>query len=136
MLADFVFLATSFTNLRTLMEEVHKSSWFGDKRFIVANIGVLIGLLALGSEVSSQRDTLPGWAVLFGSLAYKFAKKRRLGLVPDTNLRKVLEVGVILLIALSMLLTDRSTMVNDPVPYLVLPLWVVIAYIVILVKKA
>lgn len=118
------------------MEEKSKFSLIGDMRFIGSSMGVLVGVLALASEAASQQDTLPGWSVLFGALAYRSAKKRKLGLVQNTHLRKGLEAGAILLIAIFMFLTDRSTLVNDPFPHLVLPLWAIIAYIVALVRKS
>lgn len=117
------------------MDDKSKFSLFGDKRFIWSSIAVLIGFLALASEVAYQQDTTPGWVILFGALAYKSAKKRKLGLVKDTNLRKVLEAAAIVLIVLFTLVTDRSILVNDPFPHLVIPIWAVGAYISMLIKN-
>ena len=71
--------------------------------------------------------------MILGALAYRSAKKRRLGEVRSTSERKVLEVSLLLLLALSVSsqshLEDR--MATDPLANVIIPLWAMIAYLVI-----
>lgn len=105
------------------MDEKKEFGVVGDKRFLGSSLAVLIGILALGSGYAG-----PGWYVILGALAYKSAKKRRLRMVEDAPLRKGLEGVVMILILVGTFLTSREVLVEDPFPYLVLPLWALVAY--------
>ena len=65
------------------------------------------------------------------------AKKRRLGEVPNTNLRVGIElVGMALLIAAIVLQNDLKRLIaEDPVPNFFIPLWEVVAYGVALIWR-
>ncbi len=80
-------------------EQKPKKSFWGDKRFLSANIALVLGILAILSGVGSQTSGGAyvgagemGWILVIGSFALKSAKKRNLGLVQSTNTRKVLEI--------------------------------------------
>ena len=73
--------------------------------------------------------------MILGALAYKSAKKRNLGIVQDTPVRRITEGVVMLLILLAVFFTDRTVLTEDPFPNLVLPLWTLAAYGIVMTKK-
>ena len=74
--------------------------------------------------------------MILGALAYRSAKKRKLGEVTTTLLRKGLEASALVIIAAAVLLQNdlKNHIANDPVPNVIIPLWAIIAYIVIVLK--
>ena len=102
----------------------------GDKKFVGSSLAILVGIVVLGSGYIT-----PGWCVILGALAYKSAKKRNLGIVQDTPVRRITEGVVMLLILLTVFFTDRTVLTEDPFPNLVLPLWALVAYCIVMMKK-
>ena len=113
------------------MDDKKELSVLGDDRFIWSSLAILAGIGALGSGYIT-----PGWSVILGALAYKSAKKRNLGVVQDTPMRRITEGAVMLLILLAIFFTDRTVLTEDPFPNLVLPLWALVAYGVAVTKKS
>lgn len=112
------------------MDDKKEFSMLGDKEFVGSSLAILVGIVALGSGYIT-----PGWCVILGALAYKSAKKRNLGIVQDTPVRRIIEGVVMLLILLAVFFTDRTVLTEDPFPNLVLPLWTLAAYGIVMTKK-
>ena len=101
---------------------------------IALGIGVLYGVSGLTKQGG---DLLGGIIIILGALAYRSAKKRKLGEIRASSLRKALEVCAIVIIIAAVLLQKNLTnnIVDDPFPNLIIPLWVIIAYMAIALKK-
>ena len=78
-----------------------------------------------------------GIIIIFGALAYRSAKKRKLGEIRASSLRKALEVCAIVIIIAAVLLQKNlpNNIIDDPIPNLIIPLWAIIAYMVIALKN-
>src|SRR5260370_4111482 len=65
-----------------------------------------------------------------GALAYRSAKRRWLGEVRSTMVRRILEgIAILLILGLWLRLNNlRDLIVTQPVPYGLAPLWALIAY--------
>lgn len=75
--------------------------------------------------------------MVLGGAAYRSLKKRRLGLKPDNIWRHLLEGSLLLALILIVILQKNLLYLieNDPAPNFVTPLWALIAYAVIVLKK-
>ena len=75
--------------------------------------------------------------MLIGALAYRSAKKRKLGEVKDTILRKIVEgIIVIGIIAMIILQNDLKYLIaTDSVPNFVILVFMVIDYLVASIRK-
>jgi phage tail protein X len=108
------------------------------KKHIGSTIALVFGVLAILSGLAKPGPILfSGIVIILGALAYRSAKKRKLGEVTNSLLRKALEItGVIIAIASVALQKNFLQVLEaDPVPNLIIPLWVVIAYILISMRK-
>ena len=108
------------------------------KRHLGSTIALVFGALSLIAGLTQLNSTLDGGIyTILGALAYRSAKRRKLGEVKDSTSRKSLEVTAILLIlALVLLQREALHQINtDPVPFLVIPLWATIAYMIVALKK-
>ncbi len=104
------------------------------KKFWGGYAGVAIGLLMLVSGMSTLSSNLIGApVVIFGSLAYISAKKRKLGLAPSSQGKIVMEIVAIIVGCLFILLQNNlaDRMYTDPFINLFIPLWVIVAYVVV-----
>ncbi|TSC88857.1 MAG: hypothetical protein G01um10143_754 [Parcubacteria group bacterium Gr01-1014_3] len=123
-----------------------KSTGF-DKRFVGSTIALAVGILGIISLVNVVNGSYPGntpiigFIMTLGSLAYRSAKKRRLGLVQSTPLRRIGEIlallvivwwvfGPIVLVSDGMYLW-ASRAVKDPLTFGIVPVWALTAYILI-----
>lgn len=105
-----------------------------DKRFLGSNIALVFGILSfLGGLVNPNSGLIAGAIMILGSLAYKSAKKRMLGLSAPSSAKQTLEILAIVAILLIVLLQNniKVLMINDPVPNLIIPVYALVAYIVI-----
>ncbi|SJZ35245.1 hypothetical protein SAMN02745126_00576 [Enhydrobacter aerosaccus] len=75
--------------------------------------------------------------VLLGALAYRSAKKRMLGQVPSTTLRRICEAVALLCIVALVCSTANfiKLMAIQPVHYVLIPAWVLIAYLFVGFRK-
>jgi hypothetical protein len=71
--------------------------------------------------------------MILGALAYRSAKKRRLGEVDSTLTRRAIEYALLLTLILIVLLQNNLAylIASDPVPNALIPLGAVIAYLVV-----
>lgn len=95
-----------------------------------------MGFLSFAGAVSNPANSsglITGPVIILGALAYRSAKKRKLGEVRSTTLRKVLEASALGLVAAAILLQRNlvNKIVEEPFSNVFIPLWVFIAYVVI-----
>lgn len=105
-------------------------------------LGVLFIITSLskagtGPDPDSINYLNCGRQTLLGAMAYRWAKKRKHGEIPNTGLRKALEgIFIFFVIAISVFRNDLITaIVADPFPSFIIPAWIVIAYAVVALKK-
>jgi|WetSurSiteA1Bulk_404760.scaffolds.fasta_scaffold49853_2 hypothetical protein len=108
------------------------------KKHIGSTIALVLGVISLISGLNKPSGLLvAGLVIILGALAYRSAKKRILGEVKTSLLRKGLEVVTIVIIVAAVLLQNDLTnrIITDPVPNLIIPLWAIIAYAIIVLKR-
>ena len=107
------------------------------KKFIGANIALVLGCLVLLAGLSQANSSYltGGVVMILGSLAYKSAKKRKLGITEPSKTKLVFELIAIAVIVLLTLFSKREYMINDPIPNLVIPILAVVAYVIISAKQ-
>ncbi len=107
----------------------------------VGCLAVIAGLSRIALTVddpgTGKADTLDdtliaGPVTILGALAYRSAKKRKLGEAKTTFARQILEIAVVL-IGLMTLVRRNFTylLVTDPVPNAVIPIGAIAAYLAI-----
>ena len=106
---------------------------------IGSNIAIVVGILLIVAGLSQLKASSAnaGLIMLIGAFAYRSAKKRYLGEVKNTSPRKVVElIGMLIIVLLIVLQKDLiDLLATDPVPNLIVPLWALIAYIIVFIKK-
>jgi hypothetical protein len=75
--------------------------------------------------------------IILGALAYRSAKKRMLGQVPSTAVRKAAEALAMLLIVLLVILRENLAALAavQPFHYVLVPAWAIIAYLAVAFRK-
>ena len=109
------------------------------KKYTGSTIALILGFFYFADGLTNlTAGLIAGPIIILGALAYRSGKKRMLGEVNNSALRKVLEVIAICLIAALILLQNnlKELIQTDPVPNLFIPLWAVIAYIFIASRKS
>ena len=104
---------------------------------------IIIGILLFISSIKPITEGLPtegfvgGISLTFGAIAYRLAKKRKLGTVNPTVLRVILEVACIVLAMLVVLMQNdlRLMALSYPLSNAFIPGGVLIAYLNIVFKK-
>ena len=105
-------------------------------KFINVDSALGLGIISVLAGISQQSNLLvAGIYIILGSLAYKSAKRRRLGIAQPSKVKFILELVAIGVIFILVLLTNRVEIYNDPFVNLLIPIWAVIAYFVISFKK-
>jgi hypothetical protein len=108
------------------------------KKHLASTIALGIGVLSVVSGLTKMSSTLiAGIIIILGALAYRSAKRRKLGEITHSSLRKTLQICAIVIIIAAVVLQKNLTyhIATDPVPNLIIPLWAIIAYLVIALKK-
>jgi hypothetical protein len=113
--------------------------WTRIRRHLGSTLAFLIGCLAIigGLSVLAERGgagtLIAGFVMVLGSMAYRSAKKRWLGEAKATMTRQVLELIAVALICAAILSQNNlmHVIATDPVPNVVIPVWAIMAYIVI-----
>jgi multisubunit Na+/H+ antiporter MnhB subunit len=105
------------------------------KRHIGSTVALVLGGLSILGGLGSGHfgGAIGGVVMILGALAYRSAKKRKLGEVKSTALRRLGEVGLLVLLSIVILAqNDLKTLIaTDPVPNFVVPVWAIIAYLII-----
>ena len=109
------------------------------KRHIGSTIALIFGVLSVLSGLAQPSPTslIIGVVIILGALAYRSAKKRKLKDVKTSWLRYSLEIFAIL-VAMSAVLLQKNLanlIETDPASNLIIPLWVLVAYIAIQLQK-
>lgn len=107
-------------------------------KHIGSTIALVVGILSVVAGLSQLNDRfISGAVIILGALAYRSAKKRKLGAVESTTLRRTLEFLAIIAAMAAVFLQNNLLYLieNDPVPNLVIPLWVLIAFVIITLKR-
>ncbi len=109
------------------------------KKHLGSTVALILGALIFAAGITQQQGSLliAGPIIFVGAFAYRSAKKRNLGEVKNSLLRKILEaVAVIAIIVAVLLQNDVARLIaTDPVPNLIIPLWVIIAYVIIVLRR-
>ena len=76
---------------------------------------------------------IAGFVIVLGAVAYRSAKKRRLGEVKSTTTRQVFEIVLLAALCAAILAQKNLSqlIVTDPVTNVVIPVWVIVAYAVV-----
>jgi hypothetical protein len=106
---------------------------------VIAVISIIAGLSYAGSHEGEQKFTLviTGVVILLGSLAYLSAKKVMLGKVQFTSQRRITEVMLLIFAGMAIALQNDllQKIEQDPFPNVVVPLWILLAYLVVALRK-
>ena len=89
----------------------------------------------LGANSFEPGSSMPeaGVVMILGALAYRSAKKRRIGEAKSSLTRQFLEIASLVLICLVILMQNnlKYLIATDPVPNAVIPIWAILAYLAI-----
>ena len=122
-------------------DDIKKKNWkknFGSSLALVIGVLSIVSFFSQASKNTTNTYMLTtGFVIIFGALAYRSAKKRKYNESKRPRLNFILELiamaVIILLIVMQKNLLDL--MYFHPVHYLKIPLWTIIAYLIILYKK-
>ena len=106
------------------------------KNHIGTTVAILFGVLALLAGLSQQTAlSITGLIIIVGASACRSAKKRKIGAVGASTLRLSMEISAILIVILAIVAQKglAKLIVEDPVPNLIIPAWVVIAYLYVFI---
>jgi hypothetical protein len=118
-------------------------AWPRVRRHLGSSITLVLGCLGLIGGLASLARPQPNLApsigaliMILGALAYRSAKKRKLGETKTTLTRQALELTLLLLICLIVLAQNNLMyLINtDPVPNLIIPLWAILAYLTVALR--
>ena len=113
------------------------------KRHIGSTVAIVVGVLSivagLNNVANNKQDSnlLTGIVMVLGGLAYRSAKKRYLLETPNTSLRKLGEAALLVILLAAVLLQNNLwlRMYSHPVSYIIAPVWALVAYTIIVVKR-
>lgn len=110
------------------------------KKHIGSTIAFILGFLLFSSSLANPQNPsglISGPIIILGALAYRSAKKRKLEEVRNSLVRKILEIIALALITAAILFQNNlvALIESDPVSNLIIPLWTIVAYIVVTLKK-
>jgi hypothetical protein len=100
---------------------------------VLGCLGFVGGLSAV-TKGGTGGTLIGALVMILGALAYRSAKKRKLGEVKSTATRLISEITMLLLIILIIVLQNdlKQLIVTDPIPNALIPLWAILAYLIIL----
>ena len=108
------------------------------KKYLGSTIALILGVLTFISGLAKfSSGLIAGPIIILGALAYRSAKKRKLGTIKSSTLRQALEILAICIIVTAVLLQKNFLyhITTDPVPNLIIPLWAIVAYLIIALEK-
>ena len=107
-------------------------------KHIGSTLALIVGVLSILSGLTKPGGILiMGMVIVLGALAYRSVKKRKLGEVSSTQSRAIYEASAIVVALLAVLLQNNVVYLiqTDPVPNLIVPIWVLVAYVAVLIWK-
>jgi len=109
------------------------------KKNIGSTIAIALGALSVFAGLGQQQISLAnaGFIMLIGAYAYRSAKKRSLGEVPNTKIRTLIELAGMFVIVLLIVLQNnlKHLIETDPVPNVIVPIWAIAAYLFSFLRK-
>lgn len=110
------------------------------KKHIGSTIAFILGFLSFSGSLANPQNPsglISGPIIIIGALVYRSAKKRKLEEARNSLVRKVLEIIALVLITFAILFQNNLLVLieSDPVSNLIIPLWTIVAYIVVKLKK-
>ena len=109
------------------------------KNHIGSSLALILGVLTLIIGLTKPSGLLvTGIVIILGALSFRSAKRRKLAEVNNSLLRKGLEITAIAIIVFAIIFQGnlKYLIATDPVPNLVIPLYAIIAYLIIVFKKS
>ena len=109
------------------------------KKHIGSTIAIILGILFFLSALTKPNSGLiAGPIMILGAFSYRSAKNRKLGTVKSTAVRQFSEIAAICIIVVAVMFQSnlKYRITTDPFPNLLIPLWVVIAYMMISFKTS
>lgn len=110
-----------------------------------STIAIILGVLNFAACAHQKSLNNPrfgsygimGFMIIVGALAYRSAKKRHLGTVENSLMRKTCEAFSIAVVVAAILFQNdlKTVIVNEPVMTLLIPLWIIIAYAIAVLRK-
>ncbi|MDC3316119.1 hypothetical protein OAV81_05175 [Candidatus Thioglobus sp.] len=103
---------------------------------------IIFGFLLFASGLAPYEETgtfnigsmIGGISLVFGAIAYRMAKKRKLGVVKSSFIRITIEVICIIIAVLNVATTNRDFMLQHPI-FVLIGASVTIAYLRIVTAK-
>jgi len=111
------------------------------KRHLGSTIALCFGILSFLTSVtpgSNHRMVIMGVIIILGALAYRSAKKRKIGEVKSSIIMKSMELvamGIITSLFIFFMIRIPESLIENPVFLLIAPLWTIIVYIVVIRSK-
>ena len=112
------------------------------KAFIGSLVAMFVGFFSIVGGLQSHPPAFDGVVggvtMILGALAYRSAKRRRLGLKPDSALRRGVEISLLVIVFLPIVvlgLKGLGVVANHPVSGIFVPLWSVTAYLWVCNRK-
>ena len=132
--------SSDLTNVAVIKQKI-KRRYF---RHLGSTIAIIYGVLEVLVSLSQMKPghLIPGLTIILGAIAYRSARKRRLGEVENTETRLYTEISLIALILASIVFRNRSVLKQfistQPAEALatlvIIPLWIIIAYTIMASK--
>lgn len=111
---------------------------------IGSTLTIILGVLVIAAgpnAIGTGGDPLAyynaGVQMILGAIAYRWAKKRKSGDIPNTSLRKISE-GILIFFIASTLVFRRdlgAAIASYPWPTVIIPAWIFVAYLIVTMKK-
>ncbi len=94
---------------------------------------LLLGVLITLAGVQNPSLFAAGLSVIIGTLAYKSAKNRKLGVTKPSTAKQILEIVGLILIVLAVAWQNdlKRIIVEDPFPNIFIPAWLITAYLTV-----
>lgn len=111
------------------------------KSFIGSFVAIFVGIFSIIGGLNGPRDfdgIVGGAGIIIGALAYRSAKRRHLGLRPNSRLRRGIEIGLLVLVFLPAVgrgMQGWSILSDAPISGIFVPLWSLAAYAWISTRK-
>jgi hypothetical protein len=101
-------------------------------------LALIVGINAITTNSGPTGGTaLLGLITILGALAYRSAKRRKLGEVGSTTFRKCLEVALLLaIVALIFAQNDvKRALAEEPIANCLAPVWAIAAYLILIIRS-
>lgn len=110
---------------------VTNKNFIGSMVVLIFGIVTTVGALTNPNPSTDIGDSLLGLYIIVGTLVYRSAKERRLGLVESTNKRKIVELLALAILVVIFFRTQKilQYIQDGNVTNIVIVVWVIIAYL-------